>query len=131
VAFQLRVAGFGAGDIPPTLTWSGEPDSTASYVLIVEDPDAPAGLWTHWMVWDIPAYLHSDPTGTTGRNTFGHIAYGGPCPPPGRQHRYYFRLFAMDRLQLGLPAGSSRLNLNEAMKGRVIAEASCMERYPK
>jgi Raf kinase inhibitor-like YbhB/YbcL family protein len=127
------------GDLSPAIEWSGEPDGTQSFALIVDDPDAPVGTWNHWLLWDIPAYLHSvgegfkpGAVGASGKNDFGRQGYGGPCPPKGHgPHRYYFKLFAVDRPALGLPAGAKRAELDAALKGRVLAESSYMGRYER
>ncbi|MGH9434001.1 MAG: YbhB/YbcL family Raf kinase inhibitor-like protein, partial [Terriglobia bacterium] len=99
-------------DVSPALAWSGSPANTRAFALIVEDPDAPAGTWTHWLVYDLPSSARALPEGVPktgeisgggrqGTNDFGKIGYGGPCPPPGKPHRYFFRLYALNaRLQL-------------------------------
>ena len=105
----------------------------------MEDPDAPAGLWTHWALYGLPAStmaldenLPKVPTlpngARQGRNTWGRVGYNGPAPPPGRPHKYFFRVLALSEA-LGLPAGASREALNRALKGKVIEEASFMARY--
>src|SRR3954454_13422992 len=101
-------------DIPPHLIWTGAPKETASFVLIVDDPDAPGGVFTHWVVFDIPAGrtdlpsgAKSDAVGLSGRNSRGELGYTGPCPPSG-VHRYFFRLYALDLQSLGLMAGATR-----------------------
>lgn len=94
-------------DISPQLSWSGYPDGTKSFVIIMEDPDAPGGIFTHWVMWNIPASVNSlsegvpekgrlDSGAVQSKNDFGKIGYGGPCPPEGSQHRYIFRVFALD-----------------------------------
>src|SRR5262249_30100877 len=88
----------GADGSPP-LEWSGAPEGTRSFALIVDDPDAPGGAWTHWLLYDIPAKLLTlaqggRGVGLSGTNSFGKTGYGGPCPPPGKPHRYYFKLYA-------------------------------------
>jgi len=148
--FELAVQSFAEGnDIPsrftcdgddrsPALRWSGEPSETKSFALIVDDPDAPAGTWNHWLIWDIPADVHSLPEGTghtpgkSGTNDFGRRGYGGPCPPKGRgPHRYFFRMFALDTASLGLPQGAKRLELDKALHKHTIAEAVYMGRYER
>jgi Raf kinase inhibitor-like YbhB/YbcL family protein len=126
-------------DVAPALEWSGEPSATQSYALIVDDPDAPGGTWNHWLLWDIPAHVHAlsedfkpGNTGTSGRNDFRNFGYGGPCPPQGHgPHRYFFTLYALDRPVLGLPAGSTRQDLDRALKDRVIEQAQYMGRYER
>ncbi|HEV2444631.1 MAG TPA: YbhB/YbcL family Raf kinase inhibitor-like protein [Candidatus Sulfopaludibacter sp.] len=125
------------GDSSPALEWSDAPAATQAFSLIVDDPDAPAGTWNHWLLWDIPAHVHAlaagfspGTTGASGRNDFGKPGYGGPCPPKGHgAHRYYFTLYAVDRAALGLPAGASRAELDRALSGRVLAKAQYMGRY--
>ncbi len=109
----------GANTSPP-LQVSDVPSEAKSLVLIVDDPDAPSGLFTHWVVWNISAQTTtiaegSTPKGVQGTNDFGKSGYGGPCPPSGA-HRYYFRVFALDR-ELDLHSGAKRSQLDAAMKG--------------
>ena len=122
-------------DISPPLNWSGVPHGTQSLVLIVDDPDAPSGLWTHWLVWNI------DPTSTEiaensvpsqaveGTTSAGSVGYHGPCPPSG-VHRYYFKLFALD-IKLSLLSGVSRAELEKAMQGHVLEQASLVSLFQK
>src|SRR5437879_13295225 len=123
----------GANTIPP-LQSSDVPSEAKSLVLIVDDPDAPSGLFTHWTVWNISPQTStiaegSTPKGMLGTNDFGKSGYGGPCPPSGT-HRYYFKIFALDR-ELDLPFGAKRGQLDEAMKGHVIAQGEWMGRYSR
>jgi Raf kinase inhibitor-like YbhB/YbcL family protein len=124
------------GDISPALSWSDAPQNTKSIALIVDDPDAPGGTWTHWVIWDIPAQEGELPEGVPanevltngarqGKNDFGRIGYGGPCPPSGKAHRYFFRLYALDKV-LELKAGSERPDLEDAMKRHVLMQAEWM-----
>lgn len=153
MAFQLIVAGFAEGatipkrhtcegqDLSPALRWSGVPTGVKSFALILDDPDAPAGTWNHWLLWDIPASATSlgeaaraggKNGGVSGVNDFGRPGYGGPCPPPGHgPHRYFFKLFALNVSPLGLRAGAKRAELDRALKGRVLAEARYMGRYER
>jgi Raf kinase inhibitor-like YbhB/YbcL family protein len=151
MAFQLTVAGFREGetipkqhtcegkDVSPALAWEGAPAGTQSFALIMDDPDAPVGTWNHWLLWDIPATVNSlaegyrpGSLGTDGANDFGKTGYGGPCPPRGHgPHRYYFRLYALDVPQLKLPARSRRAELDKALRGHVLAEATYMGRYER
>jgi Raf kinase inhibitor-like YbhB/YbcL family protein len=126
-------------DISPSLEWSGAPAETRSFALIVEDPDAPAGVWCHWALYDIgpkiqalsQAFRPGGP-GVSGANDFGNPGYGGPCPPKGHgPHRYFFRLSALDVPTIGLPPGAKRAELLEAMKGHVLAEAQYMGRFER
>ena len=148
MAFSLQAKGFDEGglipkrftcdgdDASPALQWSDAPKEAHSFVLIVDDPDAPAGTWNHWLLWDIPGHVHAiaegfrpGQIGSSGKNDFGRPGYGGPCPPKGPPHRYYFRLFAIDRPALGLPPGSKRADLDRALQGRVLAQAEYMGKY--
>jgi Raf kinase inhibitor-like YbhB/YbcL family protein len=151
MAFALKVAGFADGaEIPrentgdganssPALEWLGEPEGTRSFALIVDDPDAPMGTWNHWLLWDIPAHIHSlaanfqpGATGASGANDFRRPGYGGPYPPRGHgRHRYFFKLYAIDRSLLGLPPGSRRDDLDRALRGRTIGEAQYMGTYER
>jgi Raf kinase inhibitor-like YbhB/YbcL family protein len=128
-----------AGDVSPELTWSGAPAGTQAFALIVDDPDAPAGTWTHWIAWNIPASAgkisegvpknETLPDGTRqGKNDFKRIGYGGPCPPPGKPHRYFFKLYALGA-KLDLKAGVSRNELEGAIKGKVLGQAEVMGKY--
>jgi Raf kinase inhibitor-like YbhB/YbcL family protein len=126
-------------NISPSLSWTGAPANTKTFALIVDDPDAPMGTWVHWVAYDIPASVHGltegEPTsaqiregGTQGKSSFGTVGYGGPAPPPGKPHRYFFKLYALDSL-LGLKPGASKEDLQQAMKGHVLAEAQTMGMY--
>ena len=123
----------GANTSPP-LQISDVPSEAKGLVLIVDDPDAPSGLFTHWTAWNISPQTStvaegSTPTGVHGTNDFGKSGYGGPCPPSGT-HRYYFKIFALDR-ELDLPPGAKRGQLDAAMKGRVVAQGELMGRYAR
>jgi Raf kinase inhibitor-like YbhB/YbcL family protein len=126
-------------DTSPALSWTAPPDGIQSFALIVDDPDAPRRTWVHWVVYDLPASERGVPEGVPperalssgarqGRNDFKKIGYGGPCPPPGAPHRYYFRLYALDA-RLDLPPGSTRDQVDRAMKNHVVAEVELMGRY--
>jgi Raf kinase inhibitor-like YbhB/YbcL family protein len=123
----------GAGTSPP-LQITDIPSEAKRLALIVDDPDAPGGLFTHWTVWNIPPQTSavgegSAPKGVKGTNDFGKSGYGGPCPPSGT-HRYYFKIFALDR-ELDLPFGAKRGQLDAAMKGHVVAQGELMGRYSR
>jgi Raf kinase inhibitor-like YbhB/YbcL family protein len=123
----------GAGTSPP-LQIADIPSEAKSLALIVDDPDAPSGLFTHWMVWNIPPQTSAvgegnTPKGVQGTNDFGKSGYGGPCPPSGT-HRYYFKIFALDR-ELDLPFGAKRGQLDAAMRGHIVAQGELMGRYSK
>jgi len=128
-------------NVSPALFWSGAPPATRSFALIVEDPDAPSGTFTHWIVYDLPAGAHQLPQnvsqtddvsggGRQGRNDFRRTGYGGPCPPPGKPHRYFFRLYALDSAS-NLPAGASRQEVESALRGHVIAQAELMGKFAR
>ncbi len=128
-------------DISPALTWSGAPAKTKSFAIIMDDPDAPAGTWVHWVMWNVPASNHSlaesvvkneqlDDGSQQGRNSFGKIGYNGPCPPMGQTHRYFFRVYALD-VKLTLAPGNDRAALDEAMKGHVLVEGEYMGTFHK
>ena len=128
-------------DLSPQLAWSGAPATTQSFALILDDPDAPSGTFTHWLVWNLPAAttelaenVPKTPQvpggGAQGRNDFGKIGYGGPCPPPGKPHRYYFRLFALDST-LAVKPGAGRHELERAMEGHILARGELMGRFAR
>jgi Raf kinase inhibitor-like YbhB/YbcL family protein len=110
-------------DRPPDLRWAHAPDGTRSLVLIMDDPDAPSGTFTHWVRYDLPE-------GKDGRNDFQTVGYRGPAPPPRHGgHRYFFHLYALDVDSLGLPPGAPRMQVEEAMRGHVLDETTLMGRY--
>ena len=118
----------------PPLQITGIPSEAKTLLLIADDPDAPGGLFTHWLVWNISSETNSiaegsAPKGVHGTNDFGKSGYGAPCPPSGA-HRYYFRVFALDR-ELALPAGAKRSQLDAAMKGHIIAQGELRGRYAR
>ncbi len=128
-----------AQDVSPALAWTGAPRNTKAFALIADDPDAPVGTWTHWLIWNIPAGVHQLAEGIAkspqlpdgsrqGKNDFKKVGYNGPCPPPGKPHRYYFKLFALDG-SIDTKAGAAREELEAAMKGHVVAAAEVMGRY--
>jgi Raf kinase inhibitor-like YbhB/YbcL family protein len=121
-------------DTSPPVQISDVPAEAKSLVLIADDPDAPGGLFTHWLVWNIPPQTSSiaegiTPKGVQGANDFGKSGYRGPCPPPGT-HRYSFKIFALDR-ELELHAGAKRSQVDAAMKGHVIARGELVGRYAR
>ena len=120
-------------DAPPPLQVSDPPDGTRSLALIMDDPDAPKGTFTHWLAYDIPLQpgdLHVD-AGKTLRNSFGRDGYGGPCPPPGHGiHRYFFKVFALDVPVLG-SAVTTRQDLEKALEMHTLARAELMGRYER
>ena len=121
-------------DSSPPLQITEIPSSAKSLALIVDDPDAPSGLFTHWIVWNISPQTNGiaegrAPKGVQGTNDFGKSGYGGPCPPSGT-HRYYFKIFALDR-ELNLPSGTTRKQLDAAIKGHLVAQGELMGRYSR
>ena len=121
-------------DTSPPLQISGVPSEAKSLVLIADDPDAPGGLFTHWLVWNIPPQTNSiaegsAPKGVQGANDFGKSGYRGPCPPQGT-HRYSFKVFALDR-ELDLRSGAKRGQVDGAMKGHIIAHGELVGRYAR
>lgn len=151
---KLECADFGPGqaiparftctgrNVSPQIVWGDVPENTRNFALIVDDPDAPSGLWTHWIAYNIPgtrrglpANIDSVPRlgdGTMqGRNDFRKIGYGGPCPPQGHgPHRYFFRLYALDD-KLKLEPGIGKTELERAMQGHILGHAELMGRYQR
>ena len=128
-------------DISPALSWHDPPELTKSFVLIMEDPDAPGETWVHWVVYNLPSGARELPEGVAvepeladgtlqGANDFGGIGYGGPCPPPGALHRYVFRLYALDAV-LPLPAGATKAQVLQAMTGHATDRAELIGRYQR
>lgn len=114
-------------DISPELYWYNPPKGTKSFVLIVEDIDAPGGLFYHWIVYDIPSNVRELKEGTKlyhqGLNSFGNIGYGGPCPPHGKPHRYYFNLYALNIPSLNLKNGASLNQVLDKMRSHILGSA--------
>jgi Raf kinase inhibitor-like YbhB/YbcL family protein len=121
-------------DISPPLVWSGIPPETKSLALITDDPDAPAGTWVHWVLFNIPANQYELPEraapglGIQGKNDFRKLGYGGPCPPMGKPHRYYFKLYALDTI-LNLPTGSTKAEVEKAMQGHILGQGQLIGKY--
>ena len=155
MAFTLSSTAFASGgpiptghtcdgaDGSPPLSWAGAPDGTVAFALIVDDPDAPAGTWVHWVLYDLPHTVTSLPADVAktehpprlggarqGRNDFRKIGYGGPCPPKGPAHHYHFKLYALDDV-LGLPAGASKRDVERAMEGHLLAAAELVGTYAR
>ena len=125
-------------DISPALQWSNPPQDTQSFALICDDPDAPGSTWIHWVIYNLPAetraLAEAIPSGAEladgsrhGRNSWGELGYGGPCPPSGT-HRYFFKLYALDTV-LNLASGASKAQLLQAMEGRILAQTELMGKY--
>ncbi|MGE5222752.1 MAG: YbhB/YbcL family Raf kinase inhibitor-like protein [Omnitrophica WOR_2 bacterium] len=125
-------------NLSPALTWSGVPDGAQSLVLIADDPDAPAGTWVHWVLYNIPSDQTGLPEGTgnqadsslgvEGITSYKKSGYGGPCPPKGASHRYYFKVYALDTT-LSLKAGSTKSDVEKAMQGHILAQGQLMGKY--
>ncbi len=151
MAFELKTSAFQSGgdilkrftcdgaDVSPALSWSDPPAGTQSFALISDDPDAPVGTWVHWVIYDLPPTARQLPEdvpkegevaggGRQGTNDFRRIGYGGPCPPPGKPHRYFFKLYALDT-KLNLKAGATKKDVEQTMKGHILAQAELMGRY--
>ena len=127
-------------NVSPPLQWSGAPVNTNSFALICDDPDAPAGTWVHWVMFDIPPTVNGLPEnvpqqkevsglGKSGKNTDRNFGYDGPCPPGGT-HRYYFKLYALDTMLI-LKPGATKEELLKAMKGHVLTEAQVMGKFKR
>lgn len=123
-------------DRSPPLRWEQAPAGTRSFVVICDDPDAPKGTWVHWILFNIPAEMNilqgnlprdgRLPGGMIqGKNDFGKIGYNGPCPPKGKAHRYYFKVYALDTM-LDLPPGATKAEVEKATKGHILARGFTM-----
>jgi Raf kinase inhibitor-like YbhB/YbcL family protein len=153
MAFQLTSPSFAEGqmipvrhtcdgpDLSPPLNWSTVPEGTMSLALICDDPDAPMGTWVHWVIYNIPAgatglpenlpKVEQLPDGTCqGMNDFRQVGYGGPCPPPGSAHRYYFTLYALSG-RIEHPGGLTKARLLQEMNGHILASTRLMGRYQR
>lgn len=128
------------GDMNPELKISAVPEQAKSLVLIMNDPDAPAGTWTHWLVWNLPPDTETIAEGASdakklpagaveGTTSFGKVGWGGPCPHDG-EHRYYFKLFALDTM-LDLPESTTEQELTQAINGHILDQAELMGRYQR
>lgn len=128
-------------DISPPLVWGDPPQVTGVFALIVDDPDAPGGVFTHWVLFNLPATFHQLGEGIPaqeqlengtlqGKNDFSRIGYGGPCPPHGRAHRYRFTIYALDQ-SVDLKPGSSKKQLLDAMKGHILAQGQLIGTYQR
>ena len=127
-------------NISPPLRWTSVPLGTKSLALICDDPDAPMGIWVHWIIFNLPTNINELPESIPpqktlengakqGINDFPKIGYGGPCPPNGT-HRYYFKLYALDT-EIDLDAGATKRELLKAIKGHILAEGQLMGRYKR
>jgi hypothetical protein len=126
-------------DLSPPLSWTNVPPGTKSLALICEDPDAPGGIWTHWVLYGLPAETTQLPAGvgataslpgggSQGLNSFNRIGYGGPCPPPGKTHRYFFRIYALDST-ISLSPNADTKELSNALKGHVMGQGELIGTY--
>jgi Raf kinase inhibitor-like YbhB/YbcL family protein len=130
-----------AADVSPALAWTDPPPGTRSFAIIEDDPDAPSGTFVHWVVYDLPAAYRKLPEalsgndqmpggGRQGTNDFSRTGYSGPCPPPGKPHRYFIRLYAVGVI-LNLPPAATRKELDEAMQGHILARGGLMGRFAR
>ncbi len=152
MTFELTSTAFAAGqpiprqytcdgeNVSPPLQWSDPPQGTQSLALNCDDPDAPAGTWVHWVLYNLPAKTRTLaeaipatadlPDGSRhGKNGWGRLGYGGPCPPSGT-HRYFFKLYALDTV-LGLASGADKNQLLQAMQGHILAQTELMGTYKR
>ena len=127
-------------NVSPPLEWTGVPKSGKTIALIADDPDAPSGTFVHWVLYNLPAdglglIENTPPTerlkggGMQGKNDFGEIGYGGPCPPSGT-HRYFFKIYALDA-ELSLKAGATKAEVENAMQGHIVAQGQLMGTYER
>src|SRR5216117_1384043 len=130
-----------ANDVSPSLSWDKAPAGTKALALIADDPDAPVGTWVHWVIYDLPADTKELAEGIAtsetlangakqGINDFRKVGYGGPCPPPGLPHRYFFKLYALDA-ELSLKPRATKQDVERAMEGHIIAQAQLMGTYQR
>jgi Raf kinase inhibitor-like YbhB/YbcL family protein len=128
-------------NVSPALKWSGAPPGVKSLALIADDPDAPVGTWVHWVLYDLPPtameLLEAQPNSQylpggakQGLNDFKHLGYGGPCPPPGKPHRYYFKLYALDTT-LDLKPGATKKEVERAIEKRTLAQGQLIGIYKR
>jgi Raf kinase inhibitor-like YbhB/YbcL family protein len=152
-AMQLTTSAFKTGEaipakhtcdgqnLSPAFKWTGTPANAKALALIADDPDAPGGTWVHWVLFDVPPNVTELPEGIEksqfipsgakqGLNDFRHLGYGGPCPPHGKPHRYFFKLYALDK-EIGLKPGASRKEVEKAMEKHILAEAALMGTYQR
>lgn len=150
MSFQLSSSAFSSGgaipknytcdgsDVSPPLSWVGAP-AAQSFALIVDDPDAPAGTWVHWVLYNAPGSAKQFSEGVKkdeqlsdgtlqGRNDFRKTGYNGPCPPPGKPHRYFFKLYALDT-KLNLKPGATKAEVESAIKGHIVGQAELMGKF--
>lgn len=128
-------------DVSPPITWEKIPEGTKSIALICDDPDAPMGTWVHWVIFNIPpdkkglpeavpADPHLPDGSIQGINDFRRHGYGGPCPPPGKPHRYFFKVYALDTT-LDLGPNSRKSDVEKAMQGHILAQGQLMGTFKR
>jgi Raf kinase inhibitor-like YbhB/YbcL family protein len=121
-------------DVSPPLQWQGAPPTTKSFALMCDDPDAPRGTWVHWVLFNLPADKTELPegvpttVGVQGKNDFGKRGYGGPSPPKGKPHRYFFKIYALDAM-LDMKEGATKVQVGKAMAGHILAQGQLMGTY--
>ena len=153
MAFELRSSAFrqnqaipkkytcDSSDVSVPLNWNDPAHEAKSFALIADDPDAPRGTWVHWVLYDLPAATRElvegipaketlDDGAKQGKNDFGKIGYGGPCPPPGPAHHYHFKLYALDKM-VGLRSAATKQQILDAMKGHILAQAELIGTYKR
>jgi Raf kinase inhibitor-like YbhB/YbcL family protein len=153
MAFTLSSPAFKAGagipkqhtcdgaDLSPALSWSGAPAGTKSFALIADDPDAPVGTWVHWVLYDLPGDATQLPQGVPpderlssgakqGTNDFRKVGYGGPCPPPGKPHRYFFKLYALDTPSTLQPR-ATKPEVLRGIDGHVLGQVELVGTYKR
>lgn len=127
-------------DVSPPLAWTAAPAGTQSFAFTCDDPDAPVGTWVHWVLFnlsattrELPENIAPEPTlafgERHGKNSWGRLGYGGPCPPSGT-HRYYFKLYALDTV-LPLQPGATQAEVAKAIPGHILAQGQLMGRYKR
>ncbi len=132
---------YACGPCSPPLSWSEPPAGTQSLAILCDDPDAPAGDWVHWVVFNLAPDVRALPENVArnaalpgdavqGVNDYDRVGYDGPCPPPGRPHRYHFKVFALDA-RLALDAGACKADLMKAMRGHVLAQGELVGTYAR
>jgi Raf kinase inhibitor-like YbhB/YbcL family protein len=122
-------------NVSPDLSWSGLPQGAKSLALIVDDPDTPAGTWVHWVLYNLPPESTgmaegSQGLGVAGTNSSGQTSYSGPCPPKGKPHRYFFKLYSLD-ISLGLSPGATKAAVEKAMQGHILGAGQWMGTYSR
>jgi Raf kinase inhibitor-like YbhB/YbcL family protein len=153
VSFQLSSSAFSPNEsipkkftcdgnnVSPQLSWTGSPHTVQSFALVMDDPDAPAGTWVHWILYNLPLDSweltenvpprEQLPNGARqARNSFNQIGYGGPCPPPGKPHRYFFKLYALD-IKLRLRPNPTKADVERAMQTHIVAQAELIGLYSR